>query len=59
MVFNKDKSLFIDQNGNFQSYSLQLQAPIIENPDFPLMIDGVRFIKQFTNIELNSENKAH
>ncbi len=48
MVFNKDKSVFIDQNGNFQSYSLQLQAPIVENPDFPLMIDGVRFIKQFT-----------
>lgn len=50
MVFNKDKSVFIDQNGNFQSYSLQLQAPIIENPDFPLMIDGVRFIKQFSQL---------
>ncbi|MBL4911217.1 MAG: DUF3413 domain-containing protein [Alteromonadaceae bacterium] len=49
MVFNKDKSVFIDQNGNFQSYSLQLQAPIVENPDFPLMIDGVRYIKQFTD----------
>ncbi len=48
MVFNKDKSVFIDQNGNFQSYSSQLQAPIVESADFPLMIDGVRFIKQFT-----------
>jgi len=57
MVFNKDKSLFIDQNGNFQSYSLQLQSPIIENPDFPLMIDGVRFIKQFTNANQKTENK--
>ena len=49
MVFNKDKSVFIDQNGNFQSYSSQLQAPIMESADFPLMIDGVRFIKQFTS----------
>lgn len=48
MVFNKDKSVFIDQNGNFQSYSRQLQAPITINADFPLMIDGVHFIKQFS-----------
>ena len=47
VVFNKDKSVFIDQNGNFQSYSRQLEAPIIENSDFPLMIDGVHFIKAF------------
>ncbi|NQY63945.1 MAG: DUF3413 domain-containing protein [Alteromonadaceae bacterium] len=49
MVFNKDKSVFIDQNGNFQSYSTQLQTPIMINKDFPLMIDGVHFIKQFSN----------
>ncbi|QBG34615.1 DUF3413 domain-containing protein [Litorilituus sediminis] len=48
MVFNKDKSVFIDQNGNFQSYSRQLQAPITIKADFPLMIDGVHFIKQFS-----------
>jgi hypothetical protein len=48
MVFNKDKAVYIDQNGNFQSYSSQLQAPITETSDFPLMIDGVRFIKKFT-----------
>jgi hypothetical protein len=48
MVFNKDKSVFIDQNGNFQSYSRQLSAPITVNADFPLMIDGVHFIKQFS-----------
>lgn len=58
MVFNKDKSLFIDQNGNFQSYSLQLQAPIVENPDFPLMIDGVRFIKQFTDFDHTQKIKV-
>lgn len=46
-VFNKDKSLFIDQHGNFQSYSRQLSSPIIENSDFPLMIDGVNFINRF------------
>jgi len=49
MVFNKDKSVFIDQNGNFQSYSRQLEAPITVNADFPLMIDGVHYIKQFGN----------
>ncbi|PCI61020.1 MAG: hypothetical protein COB35_07545 [Gammaproteobacteria bacterium] len=59
MVFNKDKSVFIDQNGNFQSYSLQLQSPIVENPDFPLMIDGVRFIKQFTDYTKQKDNNAH
>lgn len=48
MVFNKDKSVFIDQNGNFQSYSRRLEAPIVEKSDFPLMIDGVHFIKQFS-----------
>ena len=48
MVFNKDKSMFVDQNGNFQSYSIQLAAPITAKADFPLMIDGVNFIKQFS-----------
>jgi len=52
MVFNKDKSIFIDQNGNFQSYSRQLATPIIENSDFPLMIDGVNFIKQYSKISI-------
>lgn len=48
VVFNKDKSMFVDQNGNFQSYSIQLAAPITAQPDFPLMIDGVNFIKRFS-----------
>jgi membrane-anchored protein YejM (alkaline phosphatase superfamily) len=48
MIFNKDKSVFIDQNGNFESYSSQLSAPITVNKDFPLMIDGVHLIKQFS-----------
>jgi len=48
MIFNKDKSVFIDQKGNFESYSSQLSAPITVNKDFPLMIDGVHFIKQFS-----------
>jgi len=54
MIFNKDKSVFIDQNGNFESYSSQLAAPITVNKDFPLMIDGVHFIKQFS---LQAEQK--
>ena len=48
VVFNKDKSVLIDQNGNFQSYSRQLAAPISVSADFPLMIDGVHFIKRFS-----------
>jgi len=47
MVFNKDKSVFIDKDGEFQSYSRQLKTPITVKPDFPLMIDGVTFIKRF------------
>jgi membrane-anchored protein YejM (alkaline phosphatase superfamily) len=57
MVFSKDKSVFIDQNGNFQSYSRQLEAPIMVNPDFPLMIDGVSFIKQFSQQTNKVSNK--
>jgi len=48
IIFDKDKSVFVDQNGNFQSYSSQLLSPITVNSDFPLMIDGVHFIKQFS-----------
>ena len=48
VVFNKDKSMFVDQNGSFQSYSIQLAAPITAKDDFPLMIDGVHFIKKFS-----------
>lgn len=55
VVFNKDKSMFVDQNGNFQSYSIQLAAPITAKSDFPLMIDGVHFIKQFSQQANNDE----
>lgn len=55
MVFNKDKSVLIDGNGNFQSYSSQLDAPITVNKDFPLMIDGVHFIKRFS---MQTEQKS-
>jgi len=48
MVFNKDQSVFIDQNGNFESHSIQLDAPITVSADFPLMIDAVHSIKQFS-----------
>lgn len=54
MVFNKDKSVFIDENGEFQSYSRQLKKPITVKPDFPLMIDGVNFIKRFNEPQLNN-----
>lgn len=47
IVFKKDKSVFIDQEGNFQSYSRQLRKPISVNSDLPLMIDGVNFIQRF------------
>lgn len=57
MVFSKDKSVFINQNGNFESYSRQLAAPIMVNSDFPLMIDGVNFIKQFSQQSSKVNNK--
>ena len=49
VIFNKDKSVFVDQLGNFQSYSRQLSAPIETSKDFPLLIDGMNFIKAFAN----------
>ncbi len=57
MVFSKDKSVFINQNSNFESYSRQLAAPIMVNSDFPLMIDGVNFIKQFSQQSNKVNNK--
>jgi len=54
MVFNKDKSVLIDQHGNFQSYSRQLAAPITVNTDFPLMIDGMHFINRFSSQQLEA-----
>ncbi|REL29544.1 DUF3413 domain-containing protein [Thalassotalea euphylliae] len=56
VVFNKDKSVLIDQNGNFQSYSRQLAAPISVPSDFPLMIDGVHFIKRFSENHQQIQN---
>ncbi|REL26895.1 DUF3413 domain-containing protein [Thalassotalea euphylliae] len=56
VVFNKDKSVLIDQNGNFQSYSRQLAAPISVSSDFPLMIDGVHFIKRFSENQQQIQN---
>lgn len=53
VVFNKDQALLIDQHGNFQSYSSQLKSPISASADFPLMIDGVHFIKQFNQLNTN------
>ena len=51
MIFEKDKSVFVDQTGNFQGYSRQLNAPIMIKPDYPLMINGVHHIKQYVGDE--------
>lgn len=49
MIFKKDKAMFIDHQGNFESYSSQLETLISESANFPLMIDGVNNINQFSN----------
>ena len=54
IIFDKDKSVFVDQNGNFQSYSSQFSSPITVNSDFPLMIDGVHFINKFAKAQTKS-----
>ncbi|TRX56865.1 DUF3413 domain-containing protein [Thalassomonas sp. M1454] len=48
MVFKKDKTVFIDQQGNFESYSIHLETLISESSNFPLMIDGVQYINKFS-----------
>ena len=50
MIFEKDKSVFVDANGNFQGFSRQLNAPITVKPDYPLMINGVKNIKRFNGV---------
>ncbi|MDG1732897.1 MAG: DUF3413 domain-containing protein [Thalassotalea sp.] len=48
MVFKKDKTVFIDQQGNFESYSIHLETLISESSNFPLLIDGVQYISKFS-----------
>ncbi len=48
MVFKKDKTVFVDQQGNFESYSAKLNTLISESSDFPLLIDGVQNINKFS-----------
>ena len=48
IVTKKDKNLLIDQQGNFSSYSIQLETVISEDSDFPMLIDGVNLINQFS-----------
>lgn len=59
IVYSKDKAVLIDQNGNFQSYSQQLETPIVINADFPLMIDGVHFIRQFATLNKSVDKSAN
>lgn len=47
IVFEKDKSIFVNEEGQFQGYSRQLKAPIDVKPDHPLMINGVKNIQQY------------
>lgn len=48
MVFDKDRSVFVDQNSNFQTFSQRLGQPIMDDKDFPLLIDGIHYINQFS-----------
>ncbi|WNC70504.1 DUF3413 domain-containing protein [Thalassotalea psychrophila] len=48
LVIKKDKNLFIDSQGNFETYSTQLDTLISEDSDFPMLIDGVKLINSFS-----------
>lgn len=52
MIFKKDKAVFIDHQGNFESYSSQLETLISESSNFPLLIDGVKNLNQFSTQNL-------
>ncbi len=57
MVFDKDRSVFVDQNSNFQTFSQSLGEPIMDKSDFPLLIDGIHFINQFANNATQQKGK--
>jgi membrane-anchored protein YejM (alkaline phosphatase superfamily) len=59
MVFNKDKSMFVDQDGAFRSSSRQLEQVISVSADLPLMIDGVHFIKRFSQNVAQKPDMEH
>ncbi|WP_394174456.1 DUF3413 domain-containing protein [Thalassotalea litorea] len=48
VIFQKDKTVFVDDKGNFESFSNQLDTVLSEADDFPRLIEGVKFINQFS-----------
>ncbi|TLU66185.1 DUF3413 domain-containing protein [Thalassotalea litorea] len=54
VIFQKDKTVFVDDKGNFESFSNQLDTVLSESDDFPRLIEGVKFINQFS--ETNKSN---
>ncbi|QDP01327.1 DUF3413 domain-containing protein [Thalassotalea sp. PS06] len=48
VIFQKDKTVFVDDKGNFESFSSQLDTPLSQSDDFPRLIEGVKFINQFS-----------
>ncbi|TKB44901.1 DUF3413 domain-containing protein [Thalassotalea mangrovi] len=56
VIFQKDKTVFVDQKGNFESYSSQLDTVLSDADDIPRLIEGVKFINQFSKRnELNNK----
>ncbi|MDN3651502.1 DUF3413 domain-containing protein [Thalassotalea ponticola] len=57
LVVKKDKNIIVDQQGNFESYSTQLDTLISEDSDMPMLIEGVNQINLFNqlNVQLNEE----
>lgn len=49
MIYDKDKSIFVNKEGNFEGYSRRLAAPIQSRSNYPLLIDGVHYLKQFND----------
>ncbi|QOL24862.1 DUF3413 domain-containing protein [Thalassotalea sp. LPB0316] len=59
MVFDKDRSVFVDQNSNFQTFSQRLGEPIMDDKDFPLLIDGIHYITQFSTNNATSNEQVN
>lgn len=47
LIFNKDMKLRINHNGQVESYSTALDTPLHDTDNYPVIVEGVNYIKRF------------
>lgn len=58
MIYEKDKSMLVDKSGNVESYSRRIAAPINSKIHYPVLIDGVHYLKKYKGTKAISTNNT-